>query len=128
MKPSLDLEIDQFSVALLTLYSHCTMLAGNKLFDVALKLVGLPTKQVEGGWSNVVLGGRIRNDQDQDQERKMGFYLDTIVALVWTFPGRIFSPQVIRGAALLQTTVINAIIIACLITWLIKRVNPTENT
>ena len=98
MKPSLDLEINQISVCpLLTLYTHCTLLAGNKLFDVALKLVGLPTKQVEGGWSNVVLGIR---------KKRSGFYLDTVVALVWIFPGRILSPEVTRGAALLRTNVI----------------------
>ena len=67
-------------------------MAGNKLFDVALKLVGLPTKQVEGGWSNVVLG---------ISKKRSGFYLDTVVALVWTFPGWILSPEVARGAALL---------------------------
>ena len=58
-------------------------MAGNKLFEVALKLVG-PAKQVEGGWSNVVLEGRLRNDQDQDQDQegKMGFCLDTR----WSLP------------------------------------------
>ena len=33
-------------------------------------------------------------------------YLDGIVALVWTFPGWVLSPEVTRGAALLRTNVI----------------------
>ena len=48
--------------------------------------------------------------QEAEAGRKDLLYLDRIVALVWTFPGWVFSPEVTRGAALLQTTIIIATI------------------
>ena len=54
-------------------------------------------------------------------------YLDGIVALVWTFPGWVLSPEVFRGAALLQTTIIIATIrIAARIIIVAKTCQPCQ--